>query len=124
VTAQGSSFIGSALPSHGYRLLIATAVGLVCGSLALWTGYRLTDTASDFDQTWFAARALLHGDNPYMLIGPGLNFDWGWPFAYPLTAAVGAIPVAPAPVEWARSIFAACGAGMLSCGALRCGWRP
>jgi hypothetical protein len=50
---------------------------------------------TDFEQVWYAARALLSGHDPYQLIGPGRAFAYDFFFRYPLTAAVVAIPVSP-----------------------------
>ncbi|HUQ18635.1 MAG TPA: hypothetical protein VM099_03390 [Gemmatimonadaceae bacterium] len=48
---------------------------------------------SDLSQVLFGARAILHGANPYNLIGPGLAFDLKWGGVYPATAYVATIPL-------------------------------
>jgi len=63
----------------------------------------------DFDQIWFAARAIVGGRNPYELIGPGRAFEWEFPFFYPLPAALIATPLASLPVAWADGVFVGVG---------------
>jgi hypothetical protein len=88
---------------------------LLSGALAVAFGWKAARFASqhtmprDFDQVWFAARAVLAGQNPYELIGPGRAFEWEFPFFYPLPAALIAIPLAPLPVAWADGVFVGVG---------------
>ena len=65
----------------------------------------------DFDQVWFAARALLRGGKPYQEIGPGLQFDWPAPLYYPLTAAIAVMPLSSVGRRLAAVIFAAIASG-------------
>ena len=92
--------------------------GITAGALAaaftLWLGWKFPGIPRDFDQFWFAARAVLRGDNPYDLIGPGRLFVWPWPFVYPLTAAVLAMPLAPFHVLAARCLFVGVSVGLLA----------
>ena len=65
----------------------------------------------DIDQAWFAARAVLNGQDPYETIrSSGFSF----PFFYPLTAAVASLPLALLPVEGARLVFVVGGAAIFS----------
>src|SRR5215212_9879963 len=65
------------------RLLLSAGLGIALGWKAAWVAMR-SDMPRDFDQIWFAARAVLAGRNPYHLIGPGRTFVWEFPFFYPL----------------------------------------
>ena len=105
-----------------HRVAAASAVGLAAGAMLLLTQLRFSNANGDVDPVWFAARALIAGENPYRLVGPGRAFDWPWQLAYPLTAAVAAIPLAPLPLEWARVLFVAGGAGALAYVVLARGW--
>jgi len=60
---------------------------------------------SDFDQVWQAAHALVHGGNPYVLMGPGLVYHLEDPVLYPVTAFVAAIPFLLLPEIWATMAF-------------------
>lgn len=85
-----------------------TLLALAIGCLTAWPTYRAFSEVSphrDFVQVWAMARALLHGQNPYHVIGPGLAFHWAWPLMYPLPAALVAIPVAPFSEITATVIF-------------------
>jgi hypothetical protein len=66
---------------------------------------------NDFDQLWYAARALLRGQNPYAVIQPGTAF--AWPLFYPLTAVLSVVPLAWLDVDLGRLAFVALGAGLL-----------
>lgn len=68
---------------------------------------------TDFDQFWFAARALLRGDNPYAVVGPGREFQWDWPLYYPLPAVLFAVPFTVFPVAVGRVLFSAITGGVL-----------
>jgi hypothetical protein len=68
---------------------------------------------TDFDQLWYAARALIAGDNPYSVVGPGRQFPWNWPLYYPLPAVLLAVPFAALPVAAARIAFSAIAGALL-----------
>jgi hypothetical protein len=76
---------------------------------ALWVGGERK--GRDFDQVWFAAKALLAGRNPYQEIGPGLSFDWPAPLYYPLTAAIPVLPLSLLDRGLAAVLFAAIASG-------------
>ncbi len=64
----------------------------------------------DIDQSWFAARSLLAGEDPYVTVGPANGF--GFLLYYPLTAAVVLLPFAMLPLEVARFTWAVATAGL------------
>jgi hypothetical protein len=68
---------------------------------------------SDFDQLWQSARALLAGQDPYAVIGPGDPARFQYPLFYPLTAALVAVPFTPLSFQLARLVFAAVAGGVL-----------
>lgn len=108
------------------RLLWAVGIGLLTAAFVAFAGYRIGNLklgGSDFDQLWFAARALTNNQDPYALIGPGKEMEWIWPFVYPLTSAVGVIPFTPLPVIAARVLFAGLSAFALAFALGRYGWR-
>ena len=78
----------------------------------------------DFDQVWFAARALFAGQNPYREIGPGLQFDWPAPLYYPLTAAIAVTPLSLVERHLAAVIFAAIASGAFVWAATRRSLAP
>lgn len=91
------------------RLGIALGVALVTGLIA-FVRYRVhPDWTTDFDQMWYAARALLGGENPYAAVGPGRTFDWPWALYYPLPAVLVSTPFAFLPLGLARIAFSAVG---------------
>lgn len=101
-------------PSSRSRALAALAIGLACGLLVVYNEAAAPWAVPDFDQTWFAASALLEGRNPYALIGEGLEYHWPWPYYYPLMAPVSVLPLGWLPLEWARVVFVSAPAALLA----------
>jgi hypothetical protein len=98
------------VPSWRLRAWLAIAASVLSGLRAfLWVSGEAK--SRDFDQVWYAARALLAGRNPYAEIGPGLHFDWPAPLYYPLTAAVAVMPLAAIARSVATVLFAAIASG-------------
>jgi len=102
------------LPSRRARAGVAVAVALLSAAYVLAFAVTNPDFTSDFDQVWGAARALLHRQDPYLVVGPGKSYPWQWPFFYPLSAALIASPLAGLPVIAARVVFAAVSAGLFA----------
>lgn len=107
------STMGRSVPSLRVRVAIALAIGLFCALLVV-IGAEHALPVSDFDQCWVAARALLHGHNPYEMIGPGRAFEWRFPFFYPLPAALIAMPFARFEVSVTRALFISISAALLA----------
>jgi hypothetical protein len=81
--------------------------------------------ASDLDQILIAARALLSGQNPYEVVGPGKEFEWRWPLYYPLPTVLLTVPFAAFPLPVARVLFSGIGATIFGYALTRKGeyWR-
>src|SRR5215218_4895839 len=110
-------------PSRRVRVGLALAASVLSGLRAfLWVSGE--SKSRDFDQVWFAARALLAGHNPYGEIGPGLQFDWPAPLYYPLTAAVAVTPLSLLDRRLAAVIFAAVASGAFVWAATRRSLAP
>src|SRR5215213_9521380 len=90
----------------GHRIVLAALCGILAALVTFQKNVR-EPTPRDFEQVWYAARAILNGAYPYSQIGPGLAFDWPFPLVYPLPAAVIAIPFAPFPAQAATVLFSA-----------------
>ena len=78
------------------RIVIAILAGIAGGlycyfSLKAAGGPRPAD---DFTWHWLAARALIEGQNPYIVITAGGPYQLDAPYVYPLTTAIAAIPFA------------------------------
>src|SRR6266699_3561296 len=102
---------------HRERLAFAAVTGILAAAYILLFDYRTQQFGpggSDFDQLWFAARAVWRGADPYALIGPGRSFEWRWPFVYPMSTAVAVLPFAILPVLAARVAFASLSAAVLA----------
>jgi hypothetical protein len=104
------------------RLALVALLALAAATYVVLLGRANPDFVSDFDQIWFGARALWHGQDPYTLIGPGREFPWKWPLYYPLPALVAVAPLGLLPVLAARAVFAGGTAALLAWAITRDGW--
>ena len=102
-----------AAPDHVHRRFVVIAVVVVALIVAAGQA-RVRGKPSDFAQSWAAARYLVRGLNPYDLIGPDKEFVWTFPYLYPLTGAIAALPFAWLPVELADLAFFAVGTALLA----------
>lgn len=107
------------------RIAIAVLVGLAGGfycyfSLKASGGPRPAD---DFTWHWLAARALIEGNDPYVVISAGGPYQLDAPYVYPLTTAMAAVPFAlflsPAA---AAGTWIGCGSALLAWGTTRDGY--
>ena len=92
-------------------VILGTAAAFYSGVLvpAQWPSLR-----PDLSFIWFGMRAWLAGRNPYDLVGPGREFDWGYPLLYPLTAMAALTPLSGLPVRVAETVFAGISGGLLA----------
>jgi len=74
---------------------------------------------SDFSVIWYAARALVDGGNPYLLIGPGRPIPFDWELHYPATTLVAAAPLSFLPESVADFVFVFGSSFLLAYGALK-----
>ena len=95
------------------RAIVALAFALVAAAYATARALHEPNWPTDFDQLWYAARALLAGNDPYGAVGPGTPFPWLWPLYYPLPAVLFAVPFSFLPVVAARVAFSTLAAGLL-----------
>lgn len=100
-------------PAWVVRVIVCVLIAVVGGHYA-WFETFARPIHPDIGQIWFAARAVLHGQNPYALIGPGRAYEWGAPLFYPLPAALVAIPLTPFSLSLATGLFVALGVGVFA----------
>jgi len=86
------------------RLAVAIAIG--AGS-AIFGGYCLSTARvpSDFEFFWRAARAVLHGEDPYAFRAGSAAWPLPDPFFYPLPAVLPVLPLAFLPLAAAGALF-------------------
>lgn len=86
-------------------------MGLATG-LVLYIAWHLAGgAASDWDQVWYGARALIGGRDPYRELTPTIS---PWPLIYPLPAVFLAVPFAALPLSVARACWFGASAGCLA----------
>jgi hypothetical protein len=103
------------------------ALALVGGLLVAWAtakSYLGSSAHHDFGQVWYASRAIVRGENAYHSIGPGLTYDWPWPFLYPLTAGIVTLPLAPLSEAWAATVFMVIGGAVFAWTLMEYGYAP
>ena len=95
------------VPSRGWRARVSLAAGVVAGLFVVTLYSRQQPgVISDWDPTWGAATALLHGENPYDAIQVPPWPNW---LLYPLPALLVTAPFTFIPLPLARGVFAAIG---------------
>lgn len=110
-------------PSRLQRLVVALLIATVAGGgLAFHLVYAGL-FRTDFSQLKFGAEAMLHGADPYKLVGPGLVFESMWPVMYPATAYAAAIPFTPLNDIAASALFIGLGAFLLAYGSTAGTWH-
>ncbi len=99
---------GSESSSTSPRLALA---GAILGALAA-LAHQLAPAQHPADvlQWWTAARALVHGQDPYAAV---VALHLPWPLYYPLTAILPVMPLAGIPVALAHVVWSAFGGAML-----------
>jgi hypothetical protein len=123
VTATSPSLFSGRPLLRSERIGLSIIIGVAC-AIGVWIiAQRVMPSliVKDFTYPWWAARALLGGGDPYRLIQP----DGPYPFAYPLPAALVAMPVAWLPAPIAGAVFFGLSAAALSWALLADGgiWR-
>ena len=110
------------MPARRDRLLAGLIGALIGGLLVHFQYAGKTDFHSDFGMVWYGAKALVNGDNPYALIGPGREFDYRWPLIYPATALAAVLPLSYLSEHAAAVIFVALSSGILAFAVTGRGW--
>lgn len=103
------------------RIAVALCIALLVG-YATWRIEPFTDTGPDFGQIWYAAREVLARRNPYLAIGPGRAYNWGYNLYYPLPAVLLAVPFAWLSLRAATAAFIALSSGLLAFAVTRDNW--
>ena len=95
------------------RIRVALAFSAITAAYVTARGLHEPTWPTDFDQLWYAARALLDGTDPYSVVGPGRTFPWLWPLYYPLSAVIITLPFTALSILWARIAFSTVAAAIL-----------
>src|SRR5690242_3771352 len=105
----------AAMPSRRERAIVAFVVALVYGALTeFWfVSWHAPTGAMDFTFPWWAARALLAGLVPYVVVARTPTV-WNIPFLYPAPAAVEVLPFALLPARGGGVLFVGIGMGWLA----------
>lgn len=96
------------------RLALACVAALLAGARAYGAAMQGPPDLPDFYQIWYAGRAVLAGQDPYALIGPGRVYDLPFVLMYPLPAAIVTLPLALLSAPVACAVFAGLGGGVFA----------
>ena len=99
-----------ALTTHLRGLFYAAIAGSIAMYIVLGYYFTARFASADVDQIWWAARAVLHGQDPYQTIRTS---GFPFPFYYPLTAAIAGLPLGFLSLDAARAVFVAGGAALM-----------
>ncbi|HEU4642201.1 MAG TPA: hypothetical protein VFS44_07070 [Gemmatimonadaceae bacterium] len=110
-------------PPLAARLALALAVGGTSGWIAHTALLHRGVLAGDFTWPWRAARILLQGHDPYVVIQATGRYPFDNAFLYPLPAALVTLPFAPLRAELAGALFVALGAALLAFVITRDDWH-
>ena len=99
-----------ALTTHLRGLFYAAIAGSIAMYIVLGYYFAARFASADVDQIWWAARAVLHGQDPYQTIRTS---GFPFPFYYPLTAAIAGLPLGFLSLDAARAVFVAGGAALM-----------
>lgn len=103
--------------------MVAFLIAIVAAAAIYAHSLKSGNDRSDFSQALFGARALLHGANPYVLVGPTRVYESQWPVMYPATAYAFAIPFAGFSDGVAAALFVAASTFLLVYGMTAGTWH-
>jgi hypothetical protein len=102
-------------------MLAAAGIAAFAASLQLAMHLYVPATHSDFSVLWTAMKLVQNGQNPYVMIGPDLGYDYE--FHYPLTSAIAAYPLTLLPERVADVVFVFAASFLVAFGALKDDWN-
>jgi hypothetical protein len=114
---------GTNTPTRRARAFFALLVALAAGGGLYGHYVKFPQTRSDFTQARFGARAIVHGADPYKLVGPNKVFESQYPVMYPATAFVAAIPFILVRDQVASALFIVISTFLLAYGSTRGSWH-
>jgi hypothetical protein len=115
-------FAQTSLP-RGERIGIAIMIGIGAAALSYLTLRMYPQfVARDYTYSWRAAQALLHGQNPYLVIRPIGPYPYENYYYYPLPAALVTLPLVWLPVVTSAAVFTGLSSGALAFAVTRDGF--
>jgi hypothetical protein len=104
-----------AKPSTQFRIGVALAIAVAVGVFVFVLQSRHPEIlAYDWTYHWRAARAVLDGLNPYLVVVPSGPYPFAFYWFYPLPSVFMALPTAPLPAVWSSAITMGVSSGLLA----------
>ena len=102
-------------PSTKSRIGVALAIAVAVGAFVYALQSRHPEiVAYDWTYHWRAARAVLDGLNPYLVVVPSGPYPFAFYWFYPLPSVFMALPTAPLPAVWSSAITVGATSGLLA----------
>jgi hypothetical protein len=111
-----------ATPSRRARLTVSALIATLAAVFPVVEHIRVPTRPTDFGIIWFGARSLLHGIDPYPLVGPGRAYPWDWDLLYPATSMVLAMPFSWFSEPVAAALFVWVSTALLAYAITENGW--
>jgi hypothetical protein len=109
-------------PSRRARLTVSALIATLAAVFPVVEHIRVPTRPTDFGIIWFGARSLLHGIDPYPLVGPGRAYPWDWDLLYPATSMVLAMPFSWFSEPVAAALFVWVSTALLAYAITENGW--
>jgi len=102
-------------PSTKSRIGVALAIAVAVGAFVYALQSRHPEiVAYDWTYHWRAARAVLDGLNPYLVVVPSGPYPFAFYWFYPLPSVFMALPTAPLPAVWSSAVTVGATSGLLA----------
>lgn len=109
-------------PTRRARIAVASVIATLASLFPIAEHIRVPTRPTDFGIIWFGARSLLHGIDPYPLVGPGRTYPWDWDLLYPATSMVVAMPFSWLSEPAAAALFVWISTALLAYAITEKGW--
>jgi hypothetical protein len=113
---------GSNNPTLSERILVALVIAAAAAAVNYFRAAE-KGGVSDFTPVWYGAKMLMHGENPYLLIGPHRLIQTPTPLVYPAPAFVTVIPLTVLSFPAAGAVFVFLSTALLAWGITADGWH-
>jgi len=122
ITRQAEATDEITVPPTRLRVLAAIAIGVVCGLVAFLLHGR-QGFWPDFVFPWTAARYLLDGKDPYVMLPGGLKEPFETPLLYPLPTVLAVVPFARLSMAAAGGVVMGLSSALLAFVLTQRGWH-
>jgi hypothetical protein len=117
-----STTVETSIPAMRLRIIVAVILGIACGGISFLL-QRRPGFWPDFVFPWAAARYLLQGRDPYLMLPGGLKEPFETPLLYPLPTVLAVVPFARLSMAAAGGVVMGLSSAILGFVLTRRGWH-